>query len=344
MKTININTSSKKYNIYVGKGALSECGRIVGETGFKGKIMIVTDDIVSRLYLESVKKSLADIGYEVYSHVFKNGEQSKTLDTVIEIYGSMQRCGIKRADMLVALGGGVVGDITGFAAATYLRGIKYIQIPTTLLSQVDSSIGGKTGVDLPFGKNLVGAFYQPELVIIDINTLSSLPQLQISCGMAEVIKSAFIKDSSFADFIENSDDFYGDVEEFVIRSVNIKKAVVEADEFEKYERMMLNFGHTFGHAIEKLKGFKGITHGQAVAVGMCMVVKDETIKQRLIKILQKYGLETKTDLPVNDIIEASHNDKKTVGNFVNLVTLRQIGEAQIEKISFEELKNKYGRN
>ena len=344
MKTIDINTSSKKYKIHIGKGLLSRCGELVKQLGFEGKVIIVTDDTVADLYLDAVKISFENAGYEAYSHIFPHGEENKNLDTVINIYSAMQKYGIKRKDLLVALGGGVTGDISGFAAATYLRGIKYVQIPTTLLAQVDSSIGGKTGVDLPFGKNLVGAFHQPEKVIIDTDSLKSLPEIQISCGMAEVIKSAFIRDDAFIEFIENSTDFWSDAEEFVIRSINIKKEVVEADEFEKYERMMLNFGHTFGHAIEKLMNFKGITHGQAVAIGMCMIVRDRTLKKRLVSILEKYGLDTETDMPADKIIEASQNDKKAEGNSVNIVTLEKAGEAEIVKLSFEEIKKIYGEN
>lgn len=344
MKTIDINTSSKKYKIHIGKGLLSRCGELVKQLGFDGKVIIVTDDTVADLYLDAVKKSFENAGYKTYSHIFPHGEENKNLNTVIDIYSAMQKCGIKRKDLLVALGGGVTGDISGFAAATYLRGIKYVQIPTTLLAQVDSSIGGKTGVDLPFGKNLVGAFHQPEKVIIDTDTLKSLPEIQISCGMAEVIKSAFIRDDAFIEFIENSADFRNDAEEFVIRSINIKKEVVEADEFEKYERMMLNFGHTFGHAIEKLMNFKGITHGQAVAIGMCMIVRDQSVKKRLVSILEKYGLGTETDIPADKIIEASQNDKKAEGNSVNIVTLKKAGEAEIVKLSFEEIKKIYGEN
>lgn len=342
MKTIDINTCSKKYQIHIGGGLLERCGELVKDTGFNGKTVIVTDDNVAPLYLDTVKRSLENAGYEVYVHIFPHGEEQKNLETVVGIYCDLQKFAVKRQDMLVALGGGVVGDITGFAAATYLRGIKYVQIPTTLLAQVDSSVGGKTGVDLPFGKNLVGAFYQPEKVIADTDTLKTLPEIQISCGMAEVIKSAFIKDSEFVGFLEKSTDFWKDCEEFVVRSVKIKKEVVEADEFEKYERMLLNFGHTFGHSIEKIMNFKGITHGQAVAFGMSMVVKDDDLKKRLLRVLEKYALQTETEIPPKKIIDAAANDKKTVGDGINLVVLKNAGEAFILKYSFEELKKIYG--
>ena len=342
MKTININTSSKKYNIFVDKKILSQCGKLVGTLDFSGKIMIVTDDHVAKLYLEVVKESLSDSGYEVFDIVLPNGEEHKNMDSIMSIYKAMQKCGINRKDMIVALGGGVIGDMAGFAAATYLRGIKYVQMPTTLLAQVDSSIGGKTGIDLEFGKNLVGAFLQPEMVIADIDTIKTLDEKNIACGMAEIVKSAFIKDANLLEKLENSTDFDADVEDFIINAMCIKKSVVEIDEFEKHERMMLNFGHTLGHAIEKLMNFTGITHGQAVAIGMSLITKNAQVKKRLDAVLHKYNLETTTDIPVKDLISATINDKKVVGDGINIVVVDEIGNAQIKKITFEEFYNIYG--
>lgn len=339
MKTININTSSKNYNIYIGENILSTAGEIVRELGFDGKIMIVTDDNVAPLYLETVKNALSD--FKVSHTILKSGEENKNMDSIMAIYKSLQENNINRKDMIVALGGGVVGDMAGFAAATYLRGIKYIQIPTTLLAQVDSSVGGKTGIDLPFGKNLVGAFCQPEAVIADISTLKTLPEIQVSCGMSEVIKSGFIRDESLVDLLETSTDFQKDLEQFIIKSVNVKKEVVEEDEFEKHLRMILNFGHTLGHSIEKLMGFKGITHGQAVALGMCCITKNKDILNRLVNILEKYNLYTKTDISVKSMIDAACNDKKAVNGGINIVVVEEIGKAEIKKISFEEFYKLY---
>ena len=341
MKTIHINTSSKKYDIFVGNGILDNSGSIIKSLNFSGKILIVTDDIVSELYLETVKNSLENCGFSVCDVVLPHGEEHKNMDSIMKIYDVLQKNGLNRKSLIVALGGGVIGDMSGFAAATYLRGIKYIQIPTTLLAQVDSSIGGKTGIDLPFGKNLVGAFYQPEAVIADVGALKTLSQENISCGMAEVIKSAFIKDETFVDKLENSTNFNQDIEEFIIRSMNIKKEVVEFDEFEKHERMKLNFGHTLGHALEKKLNFKGITHGQAVAIGMCLITHNPVVKAKLLKILNKYNLDSKTEFSAKDLVSGAFNDKKAEDDGINIVVVNKIGDAEIKKISFEEFCKLY---
>ncbi len=342
MKTININVSSKNYNINIGKNILTQTGNIIKKLGFDGKILIVTDDNVAPLYLDTVKSSLRGSEIDVCDLILPNGEEHKNMDSVMKIYECASRNNLNRKDMLVALGGGVIGDMTGFAAATFLRGIKYVQIPTTLLAQVDSSIGGKTGIDLSFGKNLVGAFCQPEAVIADTSTIKTLTAEHIASGMAEVIKSAFIKSEEFVRILLDSVDFENDAEEFIIRSMNVKKEVVEADEFEKYERMTLNFGHTLGHSIEKLNNFTGISHGQAVAVGMSLITKDIKVKELLDKILHKYNLATHTDIPTAQLIDAAKNDKKTVSDGINIVVVEKIGEARIKKITFEEFYNTYG--
>ena len=341
MKIININVSSKKYNIHIGKGILLQSGEIIKGLGFNGKLLIVTDDNVAPLYLENVENSIKDSGIETFHVILPNGEEHKNMESIMKIYEAAAKNNLNRKDMFVALGGGVIGDMTGFAAATFLRGVKYVQIPTTLLAQVDSSIGGKTGIDLPFGKNLVGAFCQPEAVIADSSVIKTLTDEHIASGMAEVIKSAFIRKKDFVDLLLNSTDFEEDVEEFIIRSMNVKKEVVEIDEFEKYERMMLNFGHTLGHSIEKLMNFTGISHGQAVAIGMSLITKNTEVKVILDKILYKYNLKTEINIPVNKLIDAAKNDKKTVSDGINIVVVDKIGEAEIKKITFEEFYNIY---
>lgn len=341
MRTININASSKNYDIYIGKGILEKAGQIIRNIDFTGKILVVTDDNVAPLYLEKVEKSIKNSGFEVCHIILPNGEENKNMESIMKIYEAAANNNINRKDMFLALGGGVIGDMTGFAASTFLRGIKYVQIPTTLLAQVDSSIGGKTGIDLPFGKNLVGAFCQPEAVIADSSVISTLTSEHIASGMAEVIKSAFIRKADFVDLLINSTDFEDDVEEFIVRSMNVKKEVVEIDEFEKYERMMLNFGHTLGHSIEKLMNFTGISHGQAVAIGMSLITTNKEVKDVLDKILHKYNLRTEIDIPVTKLIDAARNDKKAVRDGINIVVVDKIGEAEIKKITFEEFYKIY---
>ena len=342
MKTININVSSKNYKIYIGKGILKDAGELISNIGFKGKVLIVTDDNVAPLYLETVKNSVKNAGIQVYNVILPNGEEHKNMESVMKIYGVAAKNNFNRNDMFVALGGGVIGDMTGFAAATFLRGIKYVQIPTTLLAQVDSSIGGKTGVDLTYGKNLVGAFCQPEAVIADSSVIKTLTDEHIASGMAEVIKSAFIRDKEFVQLLEKSKNFEEDIEEFIIRSMNVKKEVVEIDEFEKHERMMLNFGHTLGHSIEKLMDFTGVSHGQAVAIGMSLITKNGEVKTVLDNILHKYNLNTTTEFSEKELIDAAKNDKKAVNDGIYIVVVDEIGKAEIKKITFEEFYKIYG--
>ena len=342
INTINIDVSSASYEIKLGEGATKNLPLYLSEAGVLGKIIIITDTNVEKLHLDSLKEVLNNAGIDNDVIVIPAGEENKNLDTVSDIYDSLSKLKATRKDTILAFGGGVVGDISGFVSATYLRGIAFVQMPTTLLSVVDSSIGGKTGVDLKAGKNLIGAFKQPNLVVADTLYLKTLDDEQISSGMAEIIKAGFIMDKKLVKLLELSEDFEKDIEEFILRAINVKKYVVEKDEFEKYERMLLNFGHTFGHAIEKYYNFSGMTHGQAVAIGMTLITLDADVKNTLINILKKYNLKYETDIPSSTIVELCKNDKKSEKNSINIVVTEKIGEAQIKKLTFDELGEIYG--
>lgn len=305
------------------------------------KICIVTDTNVASIYLDTVKKELD--GCRVFAHVFEAGEKNKNLDTVSEIYETLIINKFDRKDILLALGGGVVGDVCGFAAATYLRGIDFIQIPTTLLSQVDSSIGGKTGVDFKQYKNMVGAFYMPRLVYVNINTLNTLSAKEFTSGMGEVIKHGLIFDRNYYYWIDkNSEKILSrdaDVLAYmVLISQKIKKAVVEADPYEQGQRAILNFGHTLGHAIEREKNFT-LTHGVCVGLGM-LAAFDICIKKGklnnedknfLVNLMKKFFFDIETEIDMEAVYQATFNDKKMEGGKIKFILLNSIGEAYIDR-------------
>ena len=293
MKTVHVNTG-RPYDIFIERGIIDLCGEYVKKLSKAEKVVVVTDTNVAPHYKWRVLNSLEQQDLRVQSFIYPAGEQSKHLGTISDIYKLLADFHMTRKDIIVALGGGVCGDMAGFAAATYLRGIDFIQIPTSLLAQVDSSVGGKTGVDLPQGKNLVGAFHQPIAVLIDPDTLNTLPDNFVSDGMAEVIKYGCIKDAAFFDLLE-SEDVQPKIEEVIETCVSIKRDVVSRDEREAGERMLLNFGHTLGHSIEKIYNFTGITHGMAVAIGMILIARAGELHgvtkagtaDRIVKICEK---------------------------------------------------------
>ena len=345
MKTVHVSTG-KPYDIYIEKGVIDCAGEYAARLSSAQKVMIVTDSNVAPLYQWRVINSLSSAGFSVRTHMFKAGEESKTLDTVAEMYKALADFGMTRKDLIVALGGGVCGDMAGFAAATYLRGIDFMQIPTSLLAQVDSSVGGKTGVDLPQGKNLVGAFHQPVAVLIDPETLLTLPDQFIIDGMGEVIKYGCIKDAAFFGFLEKENALQH-LDEVIETCVSIKRDVVSRDEREAGERMLLNYGHTLGHAIEKLLDFKGITHGMAVSVGMVMMarageaqgVTEAGTAARVEALCKKYLLPTEESFTFAELAKAAQADKKTAGDSINLVLLREIGDSFTKKLPLDELES-----
>jgi 3-dehydroquinate synthase len=298
------------------------------------KCLIVTDDTVDELYGDRVQISFTYAGFETRRFAFPAGEASKNLSTLSDILDAMGAAGLSRSDLIVALGGGVVGDIAGFAAAIYTRGIRFVQIPTTLLAAVDSSVGGKTAIDMPFGKNMVGAFHQPSLVITDTDVLRDLPALQLSNGAAEAIKCGVLNDPELFTLME-AGDWLDEVDEVVARCVAYKRDVVAGDEFDTGNRAFLNLGHTFGHAIEHLSGLT-LLHGQAVAVGTVMAASaagcPEAMIRRLAGCMKANGLPVRCEYDVRALANAALSDKKRAGGTITLVLPDEIGKCHLEKV------------
>ena len=327
---INVKTSGGSYNITLKRNALNEVNSILN---IKGKALIVTDSGVPRIYIDKVKQQIENS----IVYTFPQGEKSKNFETYSSLLKTLAENNFDRGDCVIAVGGGVVGDMAGFTAATYMRGIKFYNIPTTLLSQVDSSIGGKTAIDFSGYKNLVGAFYQPEAVIIDPNVLLSLSERQFNNGLAEVIKMAATSDSDLFELLENND--VKDIIDVVIeKSLLIKKSVVEEDEKETGLRKVLNFGHTIGHAIESVTGLDKLYHGECVALGMMFMSTGET-KDRIENLLIKNKLPIKTDFDCEKVFEVLHHDKKSSGDGVNVVVVDDIGSFRFEFMKYEKIKS-----
>lgn len=342
---LNVKTKFSDYNIVIENGILANAGELIVEMMKEkalsiGKIFIVTDSTVDKIYGEKVKENLEETGFDVFKYVINPGEDAKNILTLAGIYTEMVELGISRSDMIVALGGGVVGDLAGFAAATYLRGIEYIQIPTTLLAQVDSSVGGKTAIDLPQGKNLVGSFYSPSLVLIDSEVLSTLDNRNLTNGMAEVIKYSLIKDRDLFDKlteINSREELMSSIDEIIYRSCSIKKEIVQRDEFDHGDRMLLNFGHTLGHAIEAHYKFKKYLHGEAVAIGMSRITEcayknkmiDEKVLIEVKSIMKHYGLPISDEVENKELLTYIAKDKKNFGSGLKLIIVDEIGNGNI---------------
>ena len=343
MRKLTINVKPP-YDVVVGGGLLDDAGKLISEVVRGTKALIISDSNTAPLYGKRVADSLSSEGLDVYTHIFEAGEKNKTVKTVWDMLEAAASHGLTRSDAIIALGGGVTGDMAGFAAAVYLRGIDYIQIPTTVIAQSDSSVGGKTGCDLTYGKNLAGAFKQPRLVIIDSNTLNTLPQRYKSDGMAEVIKHGLIASPELFDIIESGSL---DMDDVLYRNVDIKRSFVEADEFDTSERMKLNFGHTMGHAIEKYYNFTGPSHGEAVAMGMVIAAKAGEIAgltkkgtaERICSVLKQYNLPTETKAPADKLIEIAALDKKRMGDIINFILISDIGHAFIHNLRAAELSD-----
>lgn len=341
MEKINVKTGTE-YNVLIGANLLNDTGALVSEVKTPCKAAIISDDKVYSLYGKVVENSLTKSGFEVVSFYFEKGEKSKNLATYGEILEFLAENKITRTDLVIALGGGVVGDMAGFCAATYLRGIDFVQIPTSLLAAVDSSVGGKTAIDLKCGKNLAGAFHQPILVVCDTKTFDTLDPKQISCGMAEVIKYGIICDRQLFDTLEAKAPDYT---ELVARCISIKRDIVERDEFEHGDRKLLNLGHTLGHAVEKHSNFE-LTHGAAVAIGMMMICNisekkgyaKENMTERLKNLLIKYELPTSYSILKDELFDIATGDKKVSGGSITTVIPESIGKCLLEKMSLDDFR------
>ncbi len=338
MKTVTVS-ASKTYEIKIGPGLLSTLGREVQNLGKVRRTVVVTDTNVYPLYCDAALCSLEQAGFHANAFIFPAGEESKNLDVYGELLDFLAHCQISRNDLVIALGGGVVGDLAGFTAATYQRGIRYIQVPTTLLAAVDSSVGGKTAIDLPGRKNQVGSFWQPSLVLCDTNTLNTLPAEIFRDGCAEVIKYGILYDEAFFASLEATGLNF-DREAVIARCVELKRDVVMEDEYDTGGRMKLNLGHTIGHGVEASSNF-AISHGQAVAIGTAIVSRACGCPDtpRILAILAQFGLPTETEFDAETLFSCALSDKKRSGSTVNLIIPRSIGNCEIVPTPVEELQS-----
>lgn len=343
MKDIFVDLGKDSYSIIIDRGILSQVGTLISKVISPRKAIIITDKIVEPLYGNVVLNSLSECKFDVKLVSLEPGEEQKSMAMAEVLYESLFDHEMDRKSLIVALGGGVLGDLAGFVASTFMRGIPFIQIPTTLLAQVDSSIGGKVAVNHPRGKNMIGCFYQPKAVFIDTDTLRTLPKAEITAGMVEVIKYGMIKDAAFFEYIEKHLPEILELEpavleEIIYNSCKVKTHVVELDEKEEGLRAILNYGHTIGHALEALTSYKKYRHGDAVAMGMIYASKiamemnlaDESVLKRQESLFVKLGLSLKdTELNPDDIVSILYQDKKTIGGKLRFVLPTEIGTVVI---------------
>lgn len=352
MQTVTVNLGERSYPIELGEGLLSRVGEFMRAEGIGGRVGIVSNPPVADLYGDQVRKSLEAAGYDTTTVLIPEGEAHKNTASLGLIYDALVARRFDRSAALIALGGGVIGDITGFAAATFLRGIGYVQVPTTLLAQVDASVGGKTAVNHEHGKNLIGAFHQPRLVVIDIKTLRTLPEREFAAGMAEVIKHGIIQDAGYFGFLEEGMDALmrldaAAVETAVAGSCRIKAAVVEQDEREDDRRAILNFGHTIGHALESFTGYERFLHGEAVAIGMIQAAAlsagqgllSAAELERVEALVRRAGLPWRVpeDIALEDLIAGMALDKKSQAGKIKFVLCEGIGRTRFQWFSAHEI-------
>lgn len=348
---LRVDLTHKPYDIVIEPGAIRRVGQWVKDLWQPQKITLITDNHVGSLYAERVKLSLEDAGFEVFVFDFLEGEARKTLTTANKAFEFLIKHGMTRSDGIVALGGGVVGDLAGFVASTYMRGIHFLQIPTSLTAQVDSSIGGKTGVNTPFAKNIVGSFAQPDGVLIDPETLQTLGKRELIEGMGEVVKYGLIQDRELWEELKamdgSTESILEHADSIIYRSCNVKRKIVVEDEFEGGVRMYLNFGHTIGHAIEQTAGYGKVMHGEAVAIGMVQIARvaekkglmPAGITQDIEHMCAKFGLPVSHEpWKIEELYQALTHDKKARGNSIKTVIVPEIGQAAINEIPLVAMK------
>lgn len=343
MTTITV-TASRTYDVLIGQGILDHVGAYILDRIKPGIAAVISDDTVDALYGDRVRASLRKSGFQVVSYAFPHGEASKNIATYAAVLNFLAESRLSRSDIIVALGGGVVGDLAGFAAASYLRGIQFVQVPTTLLAAVDSSVGGKTAIDLDAGKNLAGAFCQPSLVVCDYDTLSTLPPAYFRDGCAEVIKYGMLGNLAFFRSLQET-MIEAQLETVIATCVSMKRDIVTGDEFDTGMRQLLNFGHTFGHAIEAHSQFS-ISHGSAVAIGMVVMTRaavkqglcDSTVLDAVISILKQYQLPVSTDFTAEDLYATTCSDKKISGSSIRLVIPIAVGNCILQSVSVSEMR------
>ena len=341
MRSVAVSVS-KNYDVIIGEGLLSHAGEAIMAACGGEKAAVVTDDVVDKFYGNAIVRSLRAAGYSTVKFVFPNGEGSKNTHTYIALLKCLADDNLTRSDVVVALGGGVTGDMAGFAAATYLRGVRLAQIPTTLLAMVDSSVGGKTAVNLPSGKNQVGAFYQPDIVICDHSVLDTLAPEVFRDGCAEMVKHGAILSAELFDLLK--EPLQPQMENIIARNIEIKRDIVTADERDVGIRQILNFGHTIGHGVEKHSGYS-VTHGKAVAIGMAIASRgasrlglcDESCHLEIVEAVRRYRLPYKTDIPPEQLVEAAFSDKKRSGQRITLVVPERIGKCVLRSFTMDEL-------
>jgi 3-dehydroquinate synthase len=352
MQTLTVRLGERSYPLYIGKGTLARAGEFLHKAGSGKKVAVITNPTVAKLYLQPVQEAAKKAGFEVTPVIIPDGEEHKELNSLASVYDRLIGARLERNSCVMALGGGVVGDLAGFAAATYLRGVPYVQVPTTLLAQVDSSVGGKTGINHHDGKNLIGAFYQPRFVLIDVSVLQSLPRRELVAGMAEVIKYGIIEDPELFGLLEQKmEALIGSDRDLLIRivasSCAIKARVVEMDEREDDYRAVLNFGHTVGHALEAATGYRRYLHGEAVAIGMAKAASlsarlgfcDQASLARIRRLIESTGLPLAIPPQVSprDLVQGMEVDKKAAGGKIKFVICEGIGKTRFHWLTPEEI-------